>query len=108
MGKIVQLPLLKENLNRNQQQPQKLETQGDYWVFQEKKLLDYAEFFEAMILVLDEVRLQNIRSRDYAMMEIVSEEIPLYQKRLEETQVHLASLRRDYSIAQESLESLAN
>lgn len=103
MGKIVQLPLFKENSTRNQQNPQKLETRGEHWVFQEKKLLDLAEFLEAMILVLDEVRLQNIRSRDYAMMEIVSEEIPLYQKRLDETHLRLIDLRREYSAAQESL-----
>ena len=58
---------------------------GNQWTTQEKKLVDRAEFLEAMILVLDDVRMQNIRSRDYAMMEIVSEEIPLYQQRLEES-----------------------
>ena len=65
--------------------------------------LDKAEFLEAMILVLDDVRLQNIRTRDYAMMEIVTDEIPRYEERLEETKSELEQLRQDFWASQESI-----
>lgn len=74
----------------------RLKTAGEQWVRLEKRLLDQAEFLEAMILVLDDVKLTNIRNRDYAMMEIVTEEIPRYQQRLEEIQKSLTDLRRNY------------
>lgn len=92
MGQLVQLP--KRSVQN--QYGARLQTQGEEWVRLEKKLLDRAEFLEAMILVLDDVRLQNIRSRDFAMMEVVSEEIPAYQKRLEDIQDSLTKLRNEY------------
>lgn len=74
----------------------RLRTAGGRWTHLEKKLIDQAEFFEAMILVLNDVKLQNIQRRDYAMMEIVSEEIPRYQQRLNETREQLSALRTEY------------
>ena len=93
MGHVLQLP----RREKTQRYGDRLQTQGNQWTTQEKKLVDRAEFLEAMILVLDDVRMQNIRSRDYAMMEIVSEEIPLYQQRLEEVKRSLLKLRQDYN-----------
>ncbi len=78
----------------------RLKTQGERFSVMERKLVDQAEFYEAMILVLDDVRLQNIRKRDYAMMDIIAEEIPRYQKRLEEVQAMLDKLRAEYQIQQ--------
>jgi len=92
MGQVVQLPASKSE----DRYSSKLQTQGSEFVSREKKLLDKAEFLEAMILVLNDVRLQNIQSRDFSMMEIVSEEIPQYQTRLEETRMSLNSLRQEY------------
>jgi hypothetical protein len=103
MGHIIQLPLAKENGHHFHPKSQKLVTQGDHWVFREKKLLDKAEFLEAMILVLDDVRLQNIRSRDYAMMEIITEEIPRYEQRLETIKGDLQQLREAFWASKESI-----
>ncbi|MBD3266935.1 hypothetical protein GF373_09720 [bacterium] len=103
MGNIVQLPARQQVKESTPSYAEKLQTKGDQWVFQEKKLLDRAEFLEAMILVLDDVRLQNIRSRDYSMMEIVSEEIPRYEERLETTKQALTTLRREYWAMRESV-----
>lgn len=86
----------------------RLKTCGDQWVRVEKRLLDQAEFLEAMILVLDDVKLTNIRNRDYAMMEIVTEEIPRYQSRLEEVQKSLTDLRRDYYESSKTANAMAN
>lgn len=92
MGSVVQIPTQPAG-NRYEN---RLKTAGDQWTTLEKKLIDKAEFLEAMILVLDDVRMTNIRKRDYAMMEIVGEEIPHYQERLTEVQDEIAQLRRNY------------
>lgn len=73
-----------------------LQTAGGDWTQQEKKLLDRAEFYQSMIVVLDDVRMQNARSHDYGMMEVITEEMPHYQQRLNEVQVELSELRRRY------------
>jgi hypothetical protein len=86
----------------------RLKTAGEHWVRLEKRLLDQAEFLEAMILVLDDVKLTNIRNRDYAMMDVVSEEIPRYQQRLEDIQKSLTELRRDYMESQKAAKVMAN
>ncbi|MDX9753436.1 MAG: hypothetical protein RBU29_05710 [bacterium] len=96
MSNLIQLPLAKTLTRSGSSSNHNVETQGDAWVYREKKLLDKAEFLEAMILVLDDVRVQNIRNRDYAMMEIVAEEIPLYEARLQDVQKELMQLRREY------------
>jgi len=93
MGNVISLPVAADVGRYGD----RLLTRGEQWISREKHLLDQAEFLEAMILVLDDVRLQNIRNRDYAMMGIVSEEIPRYQKRLEEVQQSLTDLRRNYT-----------
>ncbi|MGC9326438.1 MAG: hypothetical protein ACP5I1_02275 [Candidatus Hinthialibacter sp.] len=86
----------------------RLETTGDHWIRLEKRLLDQAEFFEAMILVLNDVKLTNIQNRDYAMMEIVSEEIPRYQQRLDEVKKSLCDLRRKYQETARAARSMVN
>lgn len=86
----------------------RLETTGDHWIRLEKRLLDQAEFFEAMILVLNDVKLTNIQNRDYAMMEIVSEEIPRYQERLNEVKKSLYDLRREYQETAQAARSMVN
>lgn len=101
MGSVVSLPL--DRTSDSVQYADRLKTSGERWVLIEKKLLDRAEFLEAMILVLDDVKLQNIRNRDFAMMEIVSEEIPRYQKRLEEVQKSLMDLRQQYILSQKRM-----
>lgn len=75
---------------------ERMQTQGVRWTTVEKKLLDQAEFLEAMILVLDDVRAQNIRNRDFSMLEIINEEIPRYEERLDEVRLALADLRSNY------------
>ena len=50
-----------------------------------------------MLLVLDDVRLKNIRNQDYGMMEIVQEEIPRYIERIEEVKRDLEVLRAKYT-----------
>ncbi len=101
MGSVVTLPLNRKS--EGVQYADRLKTSGKRWVLIEKKLLDQAEFLEAMILVLDDVKLQNIRNRDFAMMEIVSEEIPRYQKRLEDIQLSLTDLRQQYLLSQKRM-----
>jgi len=95
MGELVQLP------NAHSEQTifygDRLRTAGDSWVRKEKKLLDRLEFLEAMILVLDDVRLKNIREGDVGMMEVVQEEIPQYLKRIEDIRRDLDALRSKYS-----------
>ncbi|MBN2328751.1 MAG: hypothetical protein JXR73_16550 [Candidatus Omnitrophica bacterium] len=86
----------------------RLETAGDHWIRLEKRLLDQAEFFEAMILVLNDVKLTNIQNRDYAMMEIVSEEIPRYKERLDEVKKSLFDLRREYQETAQAARSVMN
>ncbi len=104
MGKLVSLPIHDhKHETPNKPYGDRLKTQGDYWISREKRLLDKAEFLEAMIMVLDDVRLQNIKKRDYAMMEIVSEEIPRYQERLEEVQTSLAQLRQQFTASNQSM-----
>ncbi len=90
MNNVVALPVQSSQNRRGAI----LETQGEEWNREEKRLLDRAEFLEAMILVLEDVKLQNIRNRDYGMMEVVNEEIIHYQERLEESQASLAELRK--------------
>ena len=109
MAEILSLPARTANSQTaSPRYADRLKTVGEQWVRLEKRLLDQAEFLEAMILVLDDVKLTNIRNRDYAMMEIVSEEIPRFQKRLEEVQHSLATLRREYRETAKSLNSMAN
>jgi hypothetical protein len=92
MAQVIPIPLRAAPNLRTE----RLQTQGIRWTTQEKKLLDQAEFLEAMILVLDDVRTQNICNRDYTMMEIINEEIPRYEERLDGIRHALANLRRDY------------
>jgi len=92
MGQVVKFPIHE----RNNRQSELLETKGSEWITREKKLLDKAEFLEAMIMVLNDVRMKNIQDRDYSMMEIVSDEIPHYQNRLEEIKHSLTELRKEY------------
>lgn len=91
MSNLVTLPAPKGNIYSD-----RLQTAGALWTGKEKRLIDRAEFFEAMILVLDDVKMQNIQSRDYAMVEIVTEEIAHYQSRLDDVQEQLARLRSEY------------
>ena len=99
MGQVLSLPLSKETTRY----ADRMQTVGWHWTGKEKKLLDQAEFLEAMILVLDDVKLQNIQYRDYAMIEIISEEIMRYESRLEEIQKDLALLRLDYQSSPQHL-----
>ena len=94
MGQVVQLP----DRRRDQvvQYGERLQTAGEPWTRKEKKLLDRLEFLEAMHLVLHEVRLKNIRDRDYGMMESVQEEIPMYIERMEKVRRDLEVLRAKY------------
>lgn len=103
MAQIIQLP--NAVLRTKNRYAGRLHTAGERWVRQEKKLVDQAEFLEAMILVLNDVKLQNIRDRDYAMMEIVSEEIPRVHARLEEIQQRIVNLRKEFA---ESVEKMVN
>lgn len=77
-----------------------LQTAGQYWTEREKKLLDRIEFYQAMMMVLDDVRLQNASSRDFGMMEVVTEEIPRYHQRLQDVEAELYELRRHYTESQ--------
>ncbi|MBI1388335.1 MAG: hypothetical protein GC154_07800 [bacterium] len=92
MAQVIQMPAKQSGVEYKD----RLKTQGERFSVMERKLLDQAEFYEAMILVLDDVRLQNIRKRDYAMMDIITEEIPRYQNRLEEVRGMLDRLRAEY------------
>ncbi|HQH71784.1 MAG TPA: hypothetical protein PK360_06850 [bacterium] len=103
MARIVDLPVTAGKTKHRY--AERLQTSGERWVRQEKKLVDQAEFLEAMIQVLHDVKQQNIRERDYAMMEIVSEEIPRYFERLDEIQQRIMHLRQAYA---ESAERMAN
>lgn len=96
MAQVISMPMRSEGINYKD----RIKTQGERFSVMERKLLDQAEFYEAMIMVLDDVRLQNIRKRDYAMMDIITEEIPRYQKRLDEVQDMLARLRTEYRTQQ--------
>ncbi len=96
MADILSFPSRSQESLNTPRYSDRLKTSGEHWIRLEKRLLDQAEFVEAMILVLDDVKLTNIRNRDYAMMEIVSEEIPRYQRRLEEIQKSLTDLRKQY------------
>lgn len=96
MAQVISMPARSKGI----QYKDRLKTQGERFSVMERKLVDQAEFFEAMILVLDDVRLQNIRKRDYAMMDIITEEIPRYQKRLDEVKTMLDKLRAEYQIQQ--------
>ncbi len=93
MAKIIPFPSTEET---GHSYKSNLMTAGEAWTAKEKKLLDRAEFYESMIAVLDDVRLQNAREQDYGMMEILMEEIPSYQNRLTEIQSQLADLRQRY------------
>lgn len=74
----------------------RLKTAGSEWTTHEKKLLDTAEFLEAMIIVLNDVKIKNIKERDYAMAQIVTEEIKNYEARLDVTTNELTSHRQNY------------
>ena len=74
----------------------RLKTAGQDWTAGEKRLLDLLEFLEAMIIVLNDVKIKNIQSRDYAMAQIVTDEIKNYETRLHSTSLELNSLRRNY------------
>ena len=58
--------------------------------------MDVTEFLDAMIIVLDDVRTQNIQRRDYAMAQIIADELQTYQTRLTVSQSELQKLRQDY------------
>jgi len=92
MGQVIDLPVPAKTLRY----ADRLQTNGEPWTGREKKILDQAEFLEAMILVLDDVKLQNIQNRDYSMMEIITEEITRYQGRLDEARKALFQLRNEY------------
>ncbi|MDP8244221.1 MAG: hypothetical protein P9L94_09090 [Candidatus Hinthialibacter antarcticus] len=96
MAQVITMPARKSGI----QYKDRLKTQGERFSVMERKLVDQAEFYEAMILVLDDVRLQNIRKRDYAMMDIIAEEIPRYQKRLDEVKDMLDKLRAEFQMQQ--------
>ncbi len=93
MGNVVSLPIKESRINYSD----RLQTSGNNWTMREKKLIDEAEFVEAMILVLDDVRLQNIQNRDYGMMDIITDEIMQYQQRLDSLQHSLSQLRTEYA-----------
>ncbi len=101
MGNVVQLPDLRSQSKEFDTQPvyygERMRTSGESWTRREKKLLDRLEFLEAMVLVLDDVRLKNIRNRDYGMMSIVEEEIPRYMERIDEVRHELENLRARYN-----------
>ncbi|MFH1738051.1 MAG: hypothetical protein ABIH23_03515 [bacterium] len=94
MGQVVQLP--DRSSEATVHYGERLKTAGNPWTRKEKKLLDKIEFLEAMVLVLDDVRLKNIRENDHGMMEVVQEEIPRYIERIEEIRRDLESLRAKY------------
>lgn len=96
MAQVITMPAKQSGI----QYKDRLKTQGERFSVMERKLVDQAEFYEAMILVLDDVRLQNIRKRDYAMMDIIAEEIPRYQKRLDEVKNMLDKLRAEFQMQQ--------
>lgn len=77
----------------------RLKTVGTEWTTHEKRLLDTVEFLEAMIIVLGDVKVKNIQDRDYAMAQIVTEEIQLYQSRLQTTQEELNRHREHYLVS---------
>ena len=101
MGQVVQLPSFRDRLEEPGTQPvhygERMQTSGESWTRKEKKLLDRLEFLEAMVLVLDDVRLKNIRNRDYGMMGIVEEEIPRYMERIDQVRCDLENLRAKYN-----------
>ncbi|MFB3787037.1 MAG: hypothetical protein ACE15F_11790 [bacterium] len=103
MARIVHLPVAVSKTKKRY--AGRLQTAGERWIRQEKKLVDQAEFLEAMIQVLHDVKQQNIRERDYAMMEIVSEEIPRFYERLEEIHQRIVHLRQAFA---ESAERMVN
>ena len=96
MAQILSLP----NIHSPSAYQDRLKTNGQEWTGKEKKLVDLAEFFEAMIIVLDDVKLHHIQDRDYAMVEIITEEISRYQHRLEAIQHELAQLRSEFNSTQ--------
>jgi hypothetical protein len=95
MGQVLQLP--DRRSSEIVYYGERLQTAGEPWTRREKKLLDRLEFLEAMLLILDDVRLKNINDRDYGMMEIVQEEIPRYIERTAEVRRDLDILRAEYS-----------
>ncbi|RJP32396.1 MAG: hypothetical protein C4527_06060 [Candidatus Omnitrophota bacterium] len=96
MGNVITLPHQESRISY----ADRLQTVGENWTLREKKLIDEAEFIEAMILVLDDVRLQNIQNRDYGMMDIITDEIVQYQQRLDNLQESLSRLRVEYAASE--------
>jgi len=94
MGEVVQLP--DPRRGGVVYYGERLQTAGERWTRKEKKILDKLEFLEAMLLVLDRVRLENIRDSDYGMMEIVQEEIACYIERIEGVKRDLELLRAKF------------
>ena len=92
MGTLVSLPKTKSTVRY----ADRLQTVGDKWTNTEKRLVDVTEFLEAMIIVLDDERTQNIQRRDSAMAQIIAEELQSYQTRLTAAQSELQQLRQDY------------
>ncbi len=109
MATILTFPTKSEDIKTTSTRyTDRIKTAGDHWVQMEKRLIDKAEFLEAMVLVLDDVKLTNIRNRDYGMMDIVSQEIPQYQSRLEEVQKSLLELRKQYADSASTSKIIAN
>jgi len=109
MATILTLPSRSEDITtKSTRYADRIKTAGDQWVQMEKRLIDKAEFLEAMVLVLDDVKLTNIRNRDYGMMDIVSQEIPQYQSRLEDVQKSLSELRKEYAESASTANIIAN
>ena len=101
MGHVVSIPVS----NKTNRYSDRLETIGAKWSGKEKKIIDRIEFLEAMLMVLDDVKMTNIQNRDYAMMEIISEEIIQYQKRLEEERKSFLQLRLQSNASSEQFGS---
>lgn len=92
MNNVIQLP----NQPSPTQYANRLKTAGSDWTTNEKRLVDMLEFLEAMIIVLNDVKIKNIQSRDYAMAHIVADEIKQYESRLQATSNELTDFRRNY------------
>jgi hypothetical protein len=92
MNNIIQLPCQPSPM----QYANRLKTAGPDWTTNEKRLVDTLEFLEAMIIVLNDVKIKNIQCRDYAMAHIVADEIKQYETRLHSTSTELTNLRRNY------------
>ncbi len=74
----------------------RLKTSGVRWTSTEKRLLDTVEFLEAMIIVLNDVKVKNIKDRDYAMAQIVADELKQYEARLQSVTDELNAHRQSF------------